>query len=83
MRTAVYVSEAPNFKTDAILWKLGEPLGGYEFVITSIADNDFAKETMVFGYTSEDGVNWGDLEWFPDSPDHLETLNRLGYRIVS
>lgn len=83
MRTATYVSEAPNFKTDAILWKLDEPLGGYELIITSIADNIFAKETMVFGYTSEDGVDWSDLEWYPDSPSHKDALTRLGYEIVA
>lgn len=83
MRTATYVSEAPNFKTDAILWFLDEPLNGYELIITSIADNLLAKETMVFGYTLENGVDWSELDVYLDSPNHKESLSRLGYEIAA
>lgn len=80
MRTATYVSEAP-LQTDSIVWRLSEPLGGFDFIVTSIVTNEHFNETAVFGYAN-DKVDYDDLGIFQDTLNHIETLTRIGYQIA-
>ena len=79
MRTATYVSDAP-LQTDSIVWQLSEPLGGFDFLVTSIVTNEHFKETAVFGYADGE-VDYNDLGIFQDSPIHAEAIARVGYQV--
>ena len=81
MRTATYVSEAP-LQTDSIVWQLSEPLGGFDFLVTSIVTNAHFNETAVFGYTDGE-VDFEDLGIFQDVPNHAEAIARVGYQVVA
>ena len=85
MKTATLVKDnIEGFRGHAALYKLSEPLEGYEYVICSTGTTIFGLETLIFGANKQgDALNWGELYGSKrDTEDHEEVLNAAGYEVV-
>lgn len=84
MKTATKIKQMANFKGQAALYKLSEPLDSYRYVIVSSVQALYGPETAIFGSDKHgDSIQWDTL---PGSTkgilDHLEALNKAGYEVV-
>jgi len=76
-----------NMAGDARLYRLNEPLNGYDYVVVSAVDERPARrlcETYIFGsdYLGQIG-NWGELAGsYQGGSDHEEALRRAGYEVA-
>ena len=73
---------------DARLYRLNEPLGGYQYVVVSAVDERPAYrvyETYIFGADHTGKVlHWGELEGsYKGGADHEEALRGAGYEVAS
>ena len=88
-KSAVAVKSIQEAKGAACLYKLSEPLGGYEYVVVSAARdatdkfNNLVGETFIFGSDET-----GKIKSFIELPgsykgglDHQKALNDAGYDI--
>ena len=87
MKTATLVKDnIEGFRGHAALYKLSQPLEGYEYVICSTDYAMFGLETFIFGATKQGYVrDWGALEVYGTkrgTEDHRELLNDAGYELV-
>ena len=88
-KSAVAVRSIKEAKGTACLYKLSEPLGGYEYVVVSAAKdgtdhfNQTIGETFIFG-SDETGKVISFLELpgsYKGGLDHQKALNDAGYDI--
>lgn len=87
MKTATKVKDLNGFNGTAALYKLSEPIEGYnketyEYVVASAVRN-WTVETYIFG-SDENGqvLNWGELDGsVRDVYDHEIALNNAGYEV--
>ena len=91
MIAALFVKDLDNFRGEAKLYKLSEPIdfgwdyesedveGKTEYVVASGISNEFGTETFIFA-TDQDGkvLDWGELEGsFSGGIDHQEAIDGL------
>ena len=92
MKTAEKIKELTNFRGNAALYKLSEPVE-YDkpwdeakqtnFIAVS-AINELAHETYIFA-ADEDGkvVDWSELKGsYKNGTDHTKALEGAGYRLI-
>lgn len=73
---------------DARLYRLNEPLNGYQYVVVSAVDERPAHrlhETYIFGADHTGKViDWGELEGsYKGGTDHEEALRGAGYEVAA
>lgn len=90
-KTATYIRQVPEGSGDRRLYRLSEPLKGYEsdsyefVVVSAIVCAYGGPETFVFG-ASESGnvLNWCELDGSQRGVlDHRKALEDAGYEVVS
>lgn len=85
-KTATFVQKLTGWQGDARLYKLSEPLDGFDFVVVSgVNALRTGPETFLFG-AREDGEvgSWLELDGsFRGRIDHEAALRGAGYEIAS
>lgn len=95
MKTAKFVKKLDDWRGDAALYELSQPLAQhsyddtepvkYNHVIVSAANAMFSgPETYIFGADSDGKIlDWGELEGsFRGSLDHARALENAGYEVI-
>ncbi|MBT2587920.1 hypothetical protein [Arthrobacter sp. ISL-95] len=72
-----------DFRGDARLYKLSEPLDSHDHVVVSGINNEWGAETYIFGADESGEVaSWGELSGsFRGYVDHAEALRGAGYEV--
>lgn len=83
--TRIPAPELNDWRGDARLYQLSEPLDGNEYVVVSGISNRWGTETYIFGADQSGEItNWGELEGsFKGSIDHAEALEGAGYEVAA
>lgn len=93
-KTAKFVEKVNGWTGDARVYKLSQPLEGYDHVIVSATMAPFSgPETYIFGAKKDDKpdtkenlwkcADWGELDGsFQGDLDHVAALEGAGYEVV-
>jgi hypothetical protein len=94
MNTATKIKTLDDWRGDAALYRLSEPLDGNEYVVVSAATLQSlvsfeleawqATETYIFGADRSGKVtDWGELDGsLKGTLDHAEALRSAGYEVA-
>jgi hypothetical protein len=84
MKTATMVKRLDGWISDARLYKLGEPLDGFDHVVVSAVVAYSGPETLIFGCDSHGRpADYSDLRGsIRGIMDHAEALAGAGYEVT-
>lgn len=85
MSTATPIRQLQDWRGNATLYRLSEPLEGNEYVVVSGISNEWGREAYIFAADADGEVlEWGELPGsYRGDISHVEALRGAGYEVAA